>query len=315
MPPPLNMFDVGRPRARLDVSHATMPETKRRIRPSSGDERTKFAKVSTKSRATIIASSGVASTALSPRATRVAMWSVGNKSKFIPATTDAKRGLEKGLERATAAIARAPTHEWKPKAPDANLKSQWIVDAPRAGASDRDGVSGASGGIGAHLELEQMVSAGRRPAAASVGGESDSSDYASSSDESRSASRRKRRKKRRRRESSPSSGDSSDEDRDARARKRSRKKDAKGKKSKRSKKEKKSRKGKRKRRSASDSSDASSDASDSDDRRKVSAVSGERIKMKLEGTSRRDEADERRRQAYLRQLNATVDLARVSNAG
>lgn len=243
------------------------------------------------------------------------MWSVGNKSKFIPATTDAKRGLEKGLERATAAIARAPTHEWKPKAPDANLKSQWIVDAPRAGASDRDGVSGASGGIGAHLELEQMVSAGRRPAAASVGGESDSSDYASSSDESRSASRRKRRKKRRRRESSPSSGDSSDEDRDARARKRSRKKDAKGKKSKRSKKEKKSRKGKRKRRSTSDSSDASSDASDSDDRRKVSAVSGERIKMKLEGTSRRDEADERRRQAYLRQLNATVDLARVSNAG
>ena len=244
------------------------------------------------------------------------MWSVGNKSKFIPATTDAKRGLEKGLERATAAIARAPSHDWKPKAPDANLKSQWIVDAPRAGASDRDGVSGASGGIGAHLELEQMVSAGRRPAAASVGagGERDSSDYASSSDESRSASRRRRKKKRRRRESSASSGDSSDEDRDARARKRYRKKDAKGKKSKRSKKEKKSRKGKRRRRSASDASSDASDESDADDR-KVSAVSGERIKMKLEGTSRRDEADERRRQAYLRQRNATVDLARVSNAG
>ena len=117
----------------------------------------------------------------------------GNKSKFIPRRRHA-RGLEKGLERATAAIARAPSHDWKPKAPDANLKSQWIVDAPRAGASDRDGVSGASGGIGAHLELEQMVSAGRPPAAASVGagGERDSSDYASSSDESRSASRRRR---------------------------------------------------------------------------------------------------------------------------
>ena len=41
------------------------------------------------------------------------MWSVGNKSSFIPATTDAKAGLAKGLERATAAIAKAPVHEGK----------------------------------------------------------------------------------------------------------------------------------------------------------------------------------------------------------
>ena len=39
------------------------------------------------------------------------MWSVGNKSASIPATTDARRGLERGLERATAALSNAPAGE------------------------------------------------------------------------------------------------------------------------------------------------------------------------------------------------------------
>jgi hypothetical protein len=43
-----------------------------------------------------------------------------------------------------------------------------------------------------------------------------------------------------------------------------------------------------------------------------SVVSGKKIKMKLEGSSKQDEAEEKRRQAYLRTLNAQINLNTLS---
>ena len=40
----------------------------------------------------------------------------------------------------------------------------------------------------------------------------------------------------------------------------------------------------------------------------VSSVSGEKLKMKLEGVNKRDDNEDERRRQYLHQLNATVDL-------
>ena len=102
---------------------------------------------------------------------------MGNKSSFIPATTDAKVGLAKGLERATAAIAKAPVHDWK-RAEVSDGKNHWIVsgDAPRGGG-DRGPASSA---LDAHIELEQAMAASRKKVSA-AGEASDSSAYDSDS--------------------------------------------------------------------------------------------------------------------------------------
>ena len=115
---------------------------------------------------------------------------MGNKSSFIPATTDAKAGLAKGLERATAAIAKAPVHDWK-RAEVSDGKNHWIVsgDAPRGGG-DRGPASSA---LDAHIELEQAMAASRKKVSA-AGEASDSSAYDSSSSSSSSASGRRRRR-------------------------------------------------------------------------------------------------------------------------
>ena len=95
---------------------------------------------------------------------------MGNKSSFIPATTDAKVGLAKGLERATAAIAKAPVHDWK-RAEVSDGKNHWIVsgDAPRGGG-DRGPASSA---LDAHIELEQAMAASRKKVSAA----GEASDY------------------------------------------------------------------------------------------------------------------------------------------
>lgn len=211
------------------------------------------------------------------------MWSVGNKSSFIPATTDAKAGLAKGLERATAAIAKAPVHDWKRAEVD-DGKNHWIVsgDAPRGGGLGDRGPAA----LDAHIELEQAMAASRKRVSA-PGEASDSSAYDSSSSSSSSASRRRKEKK------------------EKGSKKSSSRKDDKRKKSKKRKDRKKDEK-RRKRRRAERSS--SSSDSETDKQARVSAVSGKKLKLKLEGSNARSAEEERRRREYLHKLNATVDL-------
>ena len=225
------------------------------------------------------------------------MWSVGNKSSFIPATTDAKVGLAKGLERATAAIAKAPVHDWK-RAEVSDGKNHWIVsgDAPRGGG-DRGPASSA---LDAHIELEQAMAASRKKVSA-AGEASDSSAYDSSSSSSSSASGRRRRR---------------DAGRKERKEKNTRKKssarrDEKRKKSKKRKDRKETKRRKRKRADPGVSSSGSDSEKDREGR--VSAVSGKRLKLKLEGSNKRSAEEERRRREYLQRLNATVDLKVMEN--
>lgn len=272
------------------------------------------------------------------------MWSVGGEVKFIPATTDAKKGLERGLERATAAIGASQSlrQEWvSNKQDDAkNQKSRWIVDdTPYVAPTDR--------ALDAHLKLEQLVP--RRPGGGAEGGGnegdgSDESDYGDSSDtDSLDAKIRKLQKagkKRRARESGRGrsgggSGDDDDDDEDRADRKRSRKeskkeskkksksvkeskKDSKKSKKSHSRSKKKSSKKSSKKRSSESEADSDSDSDGSDDsgscRGGVSVVSGKKIKMKLEGSSKKDEAEEKRRQAYLRSLNAHINLNLLSKS-
>jgi len=216
------------------------------------------------------------------------MWSVGNKSSFIPATTDAKAGLAKGLERATAAIAKAPVHDWKRAEVD-DGKNHWIVsgDAPRGGGLGDRGP--ASSALDAHIELEQAMAASRKRVSA-PGEASDSSAYDSSSSSSSSASCRRRRKEKKEKGSKKSST----------------RKDEKRKKSKKKAKDRKKDERRRKRRRAERSS--SSSDSETDKQARVSAVSGKKLKLKLEGSNARSAEEERRRREYLHKLNATVDL-------
>ena len=215
------------------------------------------------------------------------MWSVGNKSSFIPATTDAKAGLAKGLERATAAIAKAPVHDWKRAEVD-DGKNHWIVsgDAPRGGGLGDRGP--ASSALDAHIELEQAMAASRKRVSA-PGEASDSSAYDSSSSSSSSASCRRRRKEKKEKGSKKSSSRKDDKRKKSKKRK-DRKKDEK----------------RRKRRRAERSS--SSSDSETDKQARVSAVSGKKLKLKLEGSNARSAEEERRRREYLHKLNATVDL-------
>ena len=214
------------------------------------------------------------------------MWSVGNKSSFIPATTDAKVGLAKGLERATAAIAKAPVHDWK-RAEVSDGKNHWIVsgDAPRGGG-DRGPASSA---LDAHIELEQAMAASRKKVSA-AGEASDSSAYDSSSSSSSSGSGRRRRKDGKKQKGAKKASSS--------------RKDEKRKKSKKPKRKEERR---RKRKRADRESPTQSDA-EKDRERRVSAVSGKKLKLKLEGSNRRSAEEERRRREYLHRLNATVDL-------
>ena len=220
------------------------------------------------------------------------MWSVGNKSSFIPATTDAKVGLAKGLERATAAIAKAPVHDWK-RAEVSDGKNHWIVsgDAPRGGG-DRGPASSA---LDAHIELEQAMAASRKKVSA-AGEASDSSAYDSSSSSSSSASGRRRRRDAERKERKG----------EKKNKKSSARRDEKRKKSKKRKDRKETKRRKRKRADPGVSSSGSDSEKDREGR--VSAVSGKRLKLKLEGSNKRSAEEERRRREYLHRLNATVDL-------
>lgn len=222
---------------------------------------------------------------------------MGNKSSFIPATTDAKAGLAKGLERATAAIAKAPVHDWK-RAEVSDGKNHWIVsgDAPRGGGDRGPG----SSALDAHIELEQAMAASRKKVSA-AGEASDSSAYDSSSSSSSSASGRRRRR---------------DAGRKERKEKNTRKKssarrDEKRKKAKKRKDRKETKRRKRKRADPGVSSSGSDSEKDREGR--VSAVSGKRLKLKLEGSNKRSAEEERRRREYLQRLNATVDLKVMEN--
>lgn len=222
---------------------------------------------------------------------------MGNKSSFIPATTDAKVGLAKGLERATAAIAKAPVHDWK-RAEVSDGKNHWIVsgDAPRGGGERGP----ASSALDAHIELEQAMAASRKKVSA-AGEASDSSAYDSSSSSSSSASGRRRRRDAERKERKG----------EKKNKKSSARRDEKRKKSKKRKDRKETKRRKRKRADPGVSSSGSDSEKDREGR--VSAVSGKRLKLKLEGSNKRSAEEERRRREYLLQLNATVDLKVMEN--
>lgn len=222
---------------------------------------------------------------------------MGNKSSFIPATTDAKVGLAKGLERATAAIAKAPVHDWK-RAEVSDGKNHWIVsgDAPRGGGERGP----ASSALDAHIELEQAMAASRKKVSA-AGEASDSSAYDSSSSSSSSASGRRRRRDAERKERKG----------EKKNKKSSARRDEKRKKSKKRKDRKETKRRKRKRADPGVSSSGSDSEKDREGR--VSAVSGKRLKLKLEGSNKRSAEEERRRREYLHRLNATVDLKVMEN--
>ena len=222
---------------------------------------------------------------------------MGNKSSFIPATTDAKVGLAKGLERATAAIAKAPVHDWK-RAEVSDGKNHWIVsgDAPRGGGDRGPG----SSALDAHIELEQAMAASRKKVLA-AGEASDSSAYDSSSSSSSSASGRRRRRDAERKERKG----------EKKNKKSSARRDEKRKKSKKRKDRKETKRRKRKRADPGVSSSGSDSEKDREGR--VSAVSGKRLKLKLEGSNKRSAEEERRRREYLHRLNATVDLKVMEN--
>lgn len=222
---------------------------------------------------------------------------MGNKSSFIPATTDAKVGLAKGLERATAAIAKAPVHDWK-RAEVSDGKNHWIVsgDAPRGGGERGP----ASSALDAHIELEQAMAASRKKVLA-AGEASDSSAYDSSSSSSSSASGRRRRRDAERKERKG----------EKKNKKSSARRDEKRKKSKKRKDRKETKRRKRKRADPGVSSSGSDSEKDREGR--VSAVSGKRLKLKLEGSNKRSAEEERRRREYLHRLNATVDLKVMEN--
>ena len=222
---------------------------------------------------------------------------MGNKSSFIPATTDAKVGLAKGLERATAAIAKAPVHDWK-RAEVSDGKNHWIVsgDAPRGGGERGP----ASSALDAHIELEQAMAASRKKVSA-AGEASDSSAYDSSSSASSSASGRRRRRDAERKERKG----------EKKNKKSSARRDEKRKKSKKRKDRKETKRRKRKRADPGVSSSGSDSEKDREGR--VSAVSGKRLKLKLEGSNKRSAEEERRRREYLQRLNATVDLKVMEN--
>ena len=212
----------------------------------------------------------------------------------------ARARAEKVMDAAARSGAALPLHqEWRPKVDTSDPKSRWIVEGTKVDPSANDPLA-------SHLDLELAV--GRPPSAmelAAGGDASDSSEYGESSD---SESSRKKSKKR--------SRDRGDDEKEKTSKKR--KKESRKKKSKSKKESKKSKKGskkskKSKKSSSSSSDDSDSDASDSDsEKKRISAVSGKKIKLRLEGTSARTDAEDKRRQAYLRSLNAHVDMSHLT---
>lgn len=211
----------------------------------------------------------------------------------------ARARAEKVMDAAARSGAALPLHqEWRPKVDTSDPKSRWIVEGTKVDPSANDPLA-------SHLDLELAV--GRPPSAmelAAGGDASDSSEYGESSD---SESSRKKSKKR-----SRDRGDDEKEKTSKKRKKESRKKKSKSKSKKESKKSKKGSK-KSKKSSSSSSDDSDSDASDSDsEKKRISAVSGKKIKLRLEGTSARTDAEDKRRQAYLRSLNAHVDMSHLT---
>jgi len=206
----------------------------------------------------------------------------------------ARARAEKVMDAAARSGAALPLHqEWRPKVDTSDPKSRWIVEGTKVDPSANDPLA-------SHLDLELAV--GRPPSAmelAAGGDASDSSEYGESSD---SESSRKKSKKR--------SRDRGDDEKDKTSKKR--KKESRKKKSKSKKGSKKSKKSRRS--TSSSSSDDSDSGSDSDDseKKRISAVSGKKIKLRLEGTSARTDAEDKRRQAYLRSLNAHVDMSHLT---
>ena len=254
------------------------------------------------------------------------MWSVGGDVKFIPATTCAKKGLEKGLSRAMAAQKLVPSSDQRWAAPAARddeegKKSRWVVDeAPYVEPSQRK--------MASHLALESRVldagnmgGGGNRAATES---DSDSSSYGERSESEESGERGGRGgkrgvKRRQGMEGGEGGSESRDDDGGGRAeRKRARKKESRKESKKKAKKEAKEAKKKSSKSSAKKSSkkskkrrDSDSDADSDSDPGAVSFVSGKKIKLKLEGTSKKDEQEEKRRQAYLRCLNAQIETNEI----
>ena len=229
------------------------------------------------------------------------MWNQGKSALNMNVDTGVARArAEKVMDAAARSGAALPLHqEWRPKVDTSDPKSRWIVEGTKVDPSANDPLA-------SHLDLELAV--GRPPSAmelAAGGDASDSSEYGESSD---SESSRKKSKKR--------SRDRGDDEKDKTSKKR--KKESRKKKSKSKKESTKSKKGskkskKSKKSSSSSSDDSDSDASDSDsEKKRISAVSGKKIKLRLEGTSARTDAEDKRRQAYLRSLNAHVDMSHLT---
>lgn len=232
-----------------------------------------------------------------------AMWNQGKSAFNMNVDTDdARRRAERVMETAARSGAALPLHStWVRKIDESDPKSRWIVEGSKPDATANDPLA-------AHLDLEAAV--GRPPSAMGLAdGDSDSSSNYDDSSDSESRGKKSSRKRKER-------DGSSDSDRKG---SKKRKKEGKRKKRKKEKKSrrdgKRSKKSKKSRRSSSSSSSSDGDTSgDSDggDRKRISAVSGKKIKLKLEGTSARTDAEDKRRQAYLRSLNAHVDMSHLT---
>ena len=233
------------------------------------------------------------------------MWNQGKSAFNMNVDTDdARRRAERVMEAAARSGAALPLHStWVRKIDDSDPKSRWIVEGSKPDAAANDPLA-------AHLDLEAAV--GRPPSAMGLAdGDSDSSSNYDDSSDSESRGKKSSRKRKERDGSSDS---------DRKGSKRRKKESSKRKKRKKEKKEKRrdgkrSKRSKKSRRSSSSESSSDGDASgDSDggDRKRISAVSGKKIKLKLEGTSARTDAEDKRRQAYLRSLNAHVDMSHLT---
>ena len=218
-------------------------------------------------------------------------------------TDDARRRAERVMETAARSGAALPLHStWARKIDDSDPKSRWIVEGSKPDATAVDPLA-------AHLDLEAAVG---RPPSAMGRADADSDSSSNYDDSSDSESRGKKSSRKRKERDGSSDGD--------RKGSKKRKKESKSKKRKKEKKSrrdgKRSKRSKRSRRSSSSSSSSSgggaSDDCDGGDRKRISAVSGKKIKLKLEGTSARTDAEDKRRQAYLRSLNAHVDMSHLT---
>ena len=134
--------------------------------------------------------------------------------------------------------------------------------------------------LDAHIELEQAMAASRKKVSA-AGEASDSSAYDSSSSSSSSASGRRRRREAERKERKGEKKQKVERRRDEKRKKAKKRKDRKETK-------------RRKRKRADPGVSSSGSDSEKDREGRVSAVSGKRLKLKLEGSNKRSAEEERR---------------------